>query len=89
LNLLCPAPHTDSQVTSAWDYNKVYTSPSSFFQPGLGLAFSHNNNIVMELKDTGWEDIDQIHLAQVMGQYWALVNMVINFYVPEDREFLY
>jgi hypothetical protein len=35
-------------------------------------------NIKMDIKETGWEDVDWIHLAQDRDLWWALVNTVIN-----------
>jgi len=35
----------------------------------------------MDLKETGWEVMDWIHLAQDRDQWQALVDMVINLWV--------
>jgi hypothetical protein len=35
-----------------------------------------------DLGEIGWEDVDWIHLAQDRNQWQALVNTVINFWVP-------
>jgi len=32
----------------------------------------------MDLRDTGWEDVDWMHLAEDRVQWKALVNTVIN-----------
>jgi hypothetical protein len=40
------------------------------------------DNIKMDLKDTGWGGMDWIHMAQDKDQWRALVNMVVNFQVP-------
>ena len=40
------------------------------------------NNIRMDLKEVGWEDVDWIHLPQDRGKWRALVNTVINIRVP-------
>jgi hypothetical protein len=40
------------------------------------------DNIKMDLREIGWDGFDWIHLAQVRGQWRALVNTVINFRVP-------
>jgi hypothetical protein len=36
----------------------------------------------MDLRETGWEGVDWIHLAQDRDQWCALVNMVMNLRVP-------
>jgi len=36
----------------------------------------------MDLRVTGWEGADWIHLAQDRDQGWALVNMVKNLHIP-------
>jgi hypothetical protein len=36
------------------------------------------NNIRMDITETGWEDVDWIHLAQVRDQLRTLVNMVMD-----------
>jgi hypothetical protein len=36
----------------------------------------------MGLSETGWEGVDWIHLAQDMDQKMALVNTIMNFWVP-------
>jgi hypothetical protein len=47
------------------------------------------DNIRMDLREIGWEGVDWIHLAQDRDQWWALVNTVMNFGVPEKaRNFL-
>jgi hypothetical protein len=40
------------------------------------------NSIRMDLRETGWEGVDWIHLAHDMDQWQALMNMVMNFWVP-------
>jgi len=39
-------------------------------------------NIEMDLKEIGCKDVDWFHLIQDGVQGWALLNMVINFWVP-------
>jgi hypothetical protein len=36
------------------------------------------DNIKMDLRVIGWDDMDWIDLAQDRDQWWALVNMVMN-----------
>jgi hypothetical protein len=40
------------------------------------------DNIKMDLREIGWDGIDWIDLAQDRDQWRALVNMVMNFWVP-------
>jgi hypothetical protein len=35
----------------------------------------------MDLRETGWEFVDWIHVVQDRGQWWALENTVINLLV--------
>jgi hypothetical protein len=39
------------------------------------------NGIRMDIGEIGWEGVEWIQLAQDRGQWWALVNMVINLRV--------
>jgi hypothetical protein len=39
-------------------------------------------SITLDLREIGWEGVDQMHLAQGMDQWQALVNMVMNVWVP-------
>jgi hypothetical protein len=36
----------------------------------------------MDLRETGWEGVDCIHLAQDRDQWWALVNTVLILWAP-------
>jgi hypothetical protein len=40
------------------------------------------DNIRMDLKETGSEDVDRIHLAHDKDQWRVLMNAVLNFRVP-------
>jgi hypothetical protein len=37
----------------------------------------------MDLREIGCEDVDWIHLAQVVDKWWAVVNTVMNHRVSE------
>jgi hypothetical protein len=41
-------------------------------------------NVKMDLRETGWDGIDWIHLAQDRGRCRALVNTVMNLGVPQN-----
>jgi hypothetical protein len=38
-------------------------------------------DIRIDLREIGWKDVDQMHLAQGRGQSWVLVNTVMNLRV--------
>jgi hypothetical protein len=40
------------------------------------------DNIKMDLREVGWDSMDWIDLAQDRDQWRALVNTVINLWVP-------
>jgi hypothetical protein len=40
------------------------------------------DNIKIDLRETGWDGMDWMDLAQDRDQWKALVNMVMNFWVP-------
>jgi hypothetical protein len=40
------------------------------------------DNIKMDLREIGWDGMDWIALAQDRDQWRALVNMVMNLWVP-------
>jgi hypothetical protein len=40
------------------------------------------DNIRMDLREIGWDDMDWIDQAQDMDQWRALVNTVMNFRAP-------
>jgi hypothetical protein len=48
----------------------------------LGRPRHRWEDIKMDLREIGWEDVDWIHLDQDIDQWWALVNMVMNLSVP-------
>jgi hypothetical protein len=40
------------------------------------------DNIRSDLRETGWEVVDYMHLAEDRDQWRAVVNMVMNLMVP-------
>jgi hypothetical protein len=40
------------------------------------------DNIRMDLKEIGWENVDRIHVAHVRDQWRVLVNTVMNLLFP-------
>jgi hypothetical protein len=55
--------------------------PAGTRQLGEGTG-RWENNIKMELQETGWKVIHRIDLAQYKDRCWAVVNEVINLCVP-------
>ena len=39
-------------------------------------------NIEMDIQDVGWENMGWIDLAQDRDKWWALINAVMNHWVP-------
>jgi len=39
-------------------------------------------NIGLDLRERGWGGVDWIHLAQDREEWWALLNVVMNVWVP-------
>ena len=42
----------------------------------------YEDNVEMDQEEIGWENMDQVYLAQDRGKWWAVVNMVMNLWVP-------
>jgi hypothetical protein len=40
------------------------------------------DNIKKELHEIEWKDMDWVHLAHDSGQWWALVIMIMDLWVP-------
>jgi hypothetical protein len=40
------------------------------------------DNIKIDLKGMGWEDVDWIYLAQYRVQWWTVFNTVMNLRAP-------
>jgi hypothetical protein len=36
----------------------------------------------LDLRETRWEVVDWVHMAEDRDQWWALVNMVMKIWVP-------
>jgi hypothetical protein len=47
------------------------------------------DNIIIELREAGWEGVDWMHLAQDRDQRRDLVNTVMSVRVPYMYKFLY
>jgi hypothetical protein len=46
------------------------------------LRYKWEHNIRMDLKEIRWEGVGRIHLAQDRDQWRAVVNTVMNLWVP-------
>jgi hypothetical protein len=51
-------------------------------RPLGGPRHRWEDNIKMDLREIGWDGLDWIDLAQDRDQCWAVVNMLINLWVP-------
>jgi hypothetical protein len=40
------------------------------------------DNIRMDLREIGWMGVDLMHLVQDRNQWWSLVKVVMNFWIP-------
>jgi len=40
------------------------------------------DNIRMDLRDVGWEDVDWFHVVQDREQWWTVVKTVMKLRVP-------
>jgi hypothetical protein len=63
-------------------YQTSVGNPVGKRQSGRPSRRWENNNIRMDVKETGWEGVNWILVAQDRGQWWALMNTVINLRVP-------
>ena len=45
----------------------------------FGQLGINRDNVKMDLKETGWEGVDWMDLAQDRNKLWAVVNKVMNF----------
>jgi hypothetical protein len=49
------------------------------------LRHRWEDGIRMDLREIGWEDGEWVQLTQDRGQWWAVVNMVMNLQVLAPR----
>jgi hypothetical protein len=49
------------------------------------LRHRWEDGIRMDLREIGWEDGEWVQLAQDRGQWWAVVNVVMNLQVLAPR----
>jgi hypothetical protein len=40
------------------------------------------DNIRTDLREIGWKGMDWLQQRQDRGQWWAIVNMIMNFRIP-------
>jgi len=43
------------------------------------------DNIVEDLREIGWEDVDRMHLTQDRDQWWSVKNTVMKLWVDFSR----
>jgi hypothetical protein len=61
-------------------YEILVGKPERKIPPGPRRRWE--DNIRMNLREVGWEDVEWMHVAQDRDQWRALVKTVINFRVP-------
>jgi hypothetical protein len=61
-----------------------FNYPNTPSLPSAQLKTQHRNNFTfyLYLRETGLEGVDWIHLAQDTEQWQAVVNRVMNLWVP-------
>jgi hypothetical protein len=67
------------------DINKVVVVMETqyvFWQLGTESRRRWVDNIKMDLRDTGWGGVDYIDMTEDRDQWRALVNTVMNLWVP-------
>jgi hypothetical protein len=57
-------------------------SPLSARRPLRSPRCRWEDNIRMNVKEIGYESVDWILMGQDRDQWWAVVNMVMNLWVP-------
>jgi hypothetical protein len=60
---------------------KILVRRPEVYRP-LGRPRKIWEDIIMDLRGTGWEGVDWVHLAQDRDQWWAVVNTVMKLQVP-------
>jgi len=66
------------KTRNAYKWSQNLTGRNHPKRPGR----RYENNIGMARRDTGWEGVDWIHLAQDKDQRRATLNTVMNLRVP-------
>jgi hypothetical protein len=61
---------------------KILVGKPEWKRPLKRPGYRWEDNIKMDLRETGWEGVDWIHLAQDMDQWLAVANKVMNLRVP-------
>jgi hypothetical protein len=61
-------------------YNILVAKPEG--KRPLGRPRRRCDDIRMDLREIGWEDVDWIHLVEDRDQWRALVNTIMNHRVP-------
>jgi hypothetical protein len=74
----CSTHERDETCKKCWSQNLKWKDDSE----NLDVDFS----IILENTLVGWKVVDWTHLARDREQWWALVNTVMNFHVPQKAE---
>jgi hypothetical protein len=68
---------------------KIFVGKPEGKRPLRRLGHRWEDNINMDLRETGLQGVKWIHLTQQWDQWWVLVKMVTNLWVPQKYgEFL-
>jgi hypothetical protein len=62
--------------------SKILTRKPEGKMPLEGSRRIREDNIKIDLRETGWDGVDWIHLAQEKYRWRALMNTVMNLRVP-------
>jgi hypothetical protein len=63
-------------------YWKHPAEETSYMGPCKRPRHRQEDSIRFDLRKTGWEGVDWIHLAQDRDQWQALVDTIMNLWVP-------
>jgi hypothetical protein len=66
-------------ISDIWNVRSINRAGSP---TTVTVEIAKQDNIKIDLKETQWGCMDCVHLAQDRGQRWALVNTIMNLWVP-------
>jgi hypothetical protein len=51
-------------------------------RPHGRLRCRWGDNVRMDIREIGWEDVNWLHLVQYTDEFWAVVYTVMNLQIP-------